>query len=317
MKGLEKEPREIRKLRDRLEKLRSSIYYIDVQTLGDHVVSMILDFLHKVQPKSREGLALALSRVTDIIKAYFPFSFSALFVSDIISVAARLAEREEPREVKDKLQHTLRVLLARSSRSLNELSVNLSRYLDVGSEILVFGYTDVLARIILAASGKVERVHTISYWPLMSGRGFASKLHKAGLASMSWPDSAASQAVSRSDYVIIPVLGVSADNVFVSEAGAYMLSLLAEDDSKELVLIGRTWNFRPSTPRGINSIEVEARHPIHKKMTLRVRVFDIVPLHKANVLITEAGEVTRLEPEEVKGVYASLLKEFTSTLAQG
>jgi translation initiation factor 2B subunit (eIF-2B alpha/beta/delta family) len=314
MRNSEKEPREIRKLRERLEKLRSRIYYIDVQTLGDHVTSTTLDFLHKLRPKNRENLALVLSRISDIIRAYFPFSFPALFVSDIISIAARHAEEREPKEVKERLQYALRLLLTRFSRSLNELSVNISRYLDVGSEVLVFGYTDALARVILVASGKIERVHTISYWPLMSGRGFALKLHRAGVASMSWPDSAASQAVSRSDYVIIPVLGVSADNIFVSEAGAYMLSLLAEDEDKELVLIGRTWNFRPSTPRGISDIEVEAEHPIRKKLTLKVRVFDIVPLHKARVLITEAGEISRLEPEEVKKVYTSLLKEFTSIL---
>jgi len=316
MKGLEKEPREIKKFRKQLEELRSRIYYIDLQTLGDHVASMTLDFLHKLRLERTGSLAPVLSEISDFIRVHFPFSFSALFISDVISVAARLAEREKPEEVKDKLQRTLKSLLDSVSRDLNGISVHLSRYLDAGSEVLVFGYTDALVGIILGASGKIERVHTISYWPLMSGRGLALKLHKAGVNAISWPDSAASQAVSYSDYVIIPILGVSADNVFVSEAGAYMLSLLAEDEDRELVLVGRTWNFRPSAPRGISSIEVETEHPLRKGLTLKVRVFDTVPLHKARVLITEAGEITSFEPEKLRRVYTDLLRKFTTILTQ-
>jgi len=314
MKGGWREPRELRRLRERLDDLRSRIYYIDVQTLGDHITSIVLEFLHKLRIKKKDKLSSILSNISDTVRAYFPFSFSSLFTADIVSMAAKLALEGDPDAVKERLEKALRELIVYSTRSLDELSINLSRLINVGSEVLVFGYTDALAKIILSVSGKIERVHTISYWPLMTGRGFASRLHKAGLNVMAWPDSAASQAIGRVDYVILPVLGVSADNVFVSEAGAYMLSLLAEDEGKELVLIGRTWNFRPSTPRGANNVEIEAEHPLQRGLTLKIRVFDLVPLHKASTIVTEAGINVRIRPERVKEVYASMLKTFTSIL---
>ena len=237
-----------------------------------------------------------------------------LSLTPISTSASSRAGGAGSREALEGARSLLRFLLSYSNSSAKEVAVNLGRAIPFGSEVLLVGFTNSLIPILLANSGKISAVHTISYWPLMSGRGLAVKLRRSGIKATPWPDSNLSQAVSQSDVVVIASLGVSADGVFIAEAGAYAATLLAESEGKYVVLISRSWSFRPSTPEGIEGFVERIPHPLEKKVSIELRLFDITPLSKAGVIVSELGLHKNPSGDEIRDTYAGCMERLLSGL---
>ncbi|MEB2837284.1 MAG: hypothetical protein GSR80_000493 [Desulfurococcales archaeon] len=300
-----------------LDKLSSNLAYKDIHMIEDHLLALLLKRLSKVRARSLDEAASILEYLSRTIRGRFPFSFAALATADALSIyAKRILERGDmtAKETLDGARRLLRFLLTYSNSSTREVAVNLGRAIPFGSEVLLVGFTNSLIPILLAVSGKISGVHTISYWPLMSGRGLAVKLRRAGIKATPWPDSNLSQAVSKSDAVVIAALGVSGEGVFVAEAGAYAASLLAESEGRDVILISRSWSFRPSTPEGVEGFVERIPHPLEKKVSIELRLFDLTPLSKAGLIASELGLHKNPSGDEIRDTYASFMERILSGL---
>ncbi|MEB3816456.1 MAG: hypothetical protein LRS46_00730 [Desulfurococcales archaeon] len=301
----------LNRFEERLRSIREKLISIDVQTLGDHVGMLVLETLKKIKAKDRESLSSSLRMMSSTIREYVPFSFSALLIGDILDITASKLDQNslDPSEALESAEAALKRLLTYSTSSLKKLAINLARHIDTESKVLVLGYTNALFKILSLTSSKIETIYTLSFWPLMSGRGFAVELRSRGLNAIPWPDSAVSQAVSESDYVIISTVGVSAEGVFIAESGSYGATLLASNEGKDVIVLTRAWNFRSSTPDNIGEITSEIPHPLKKNILMKIKVFDIIPLAKARTIVTDLNvlPIDNIDSHTINDYYTKIL----------
>lgn len=294
--------------RSNIENLAERLVYIDLYTIGRHIAALVLESLRKQRTTDQREEASILEEMSSIIRETLSFSPAALFIADILSAASKLGN-EKP--LKTALKALSR-LLDFASHSSNAITVNLSKEIKYGSTITLLGYSDEVLRIILSASGKLTKVNVLSYWPFMSGRRAVLALRRRGVKAIPWPDTAASQIIEESDYVIVASLGISGEGSIVGEPGLYPLLLLASEYAKESIVIAWSWTMRPSTPEGANKI-VKIAHPLDKALELFLPLLDVAPITKADMIVADTGTYRRLTRDIVTDTYEGLLR----TLLEG
>jgi translation initiation factor 2B subunit (eIF-2B alpha/beta/delta family) len=293
-----------------VRELASRLAYIDLHGIGAHTATLILDSLKRLRGSSQEEESRIILDISEFIRETLPYSMQALFISDLLKVIGETSER--PIEA---ARRALTLLLDYHANASNALAVNLSKEIKYGSSITLFGYSESTLKIILAVSGKLSRIHVISYWPLMTGRKVAVALRRRGVNISLWPDSSASQALEESDYLVAASLGVTGDGVIIGEAGMHPLLVLAEYQSRESFVLASAWGFRPSAPKNIGIVE-RMPHPVESDVELTMSILDVAPLTKASTLITESGVYKRPRPEGVVEIYRGLLKSILENVTQ-
>jgi len=151
--------------------------------------------------------------------------------------------------------------------------------------------TNVVKALIYAKNkGKKFSVINTETRPLYQGRKTASELSKSGVGVTTFVDSAMSEAIEKSDLVLLGSDAILKSGV-INKIGSEAIAILAKEYKKPLYIVADSWKFSPK------NIKIEERdfHEVWKQAPKNIKIrnpaFELIPKKYIKGVVSEYGNL--------------------------
>jgi len=296
-----------------LRTYRQRYIYYDPYEVGSYVRKLVAEYVGKKRP---DQLIYILEDLLDV-RRMFPFNGLIASITYVIeSIVDDVVQLRVPKRYMRQAMETLVRLYERADEEFVRRSAHmLSSEILSGSTAAVPTGGLLLEKVLFEVRAKLDGMLVPMGEPLLLGAKFAAKMHKSGINSLYVPDSARGWLVSKSDFTIIPLYGLTLEGHIVTEPGTLPLVRQAWDQEKRVFAVGPRTAFYPVERAG----DLLASSLVDLGGGLRVRAADIVDPDEGPVFLATDREVLRVSKdflvEEAKHVREALEEMAMNVLA--
>jgi len=292
---------------------RERYIYYDPYEVGSYVRKLVAEYIGKRRP---DDLIYVLEELLEV-RRMFPFNgFIASITYVIESIVDDVVQLRVPKRHMRQAMETLVRLYERADEEFVRRSAHMlsSEILSGSTAALPTGGL-LLEKVLFEVRAKLEGMLVPMGEPLLLGAKFAARMHKSGINSLYVPDSARNWLVSKSDFTIIPLYGLTVEGHIVTEPGTLPLVRLAWDQEKRVFAVGPRTAFYPVE----RAADLLASSMVDIGGGLHVRAADLVDPDEGEVFLATDREVLRVSKEflveEAKHVREALEEMAMNVLA--
>jgi len=303
-----------KRLASSLAVYRQKYLYYDPFEVGNYVRRVVAEYVGR---RKREDLIYILEDVIEVRKL-FPFNGLIASITFVVeSIVDNVINLDVPKKHMRKAMETLVRLYERADEEfIRRASHMLSSEIIPGSTLLLPTGGQLLEQVLFEIRARLEGMMVPVGEPLLMGARFAGRIHRHGIPSLYIPDSARGWAVRRSDFVIIPLYGLTTEGHIVTDAGVRPLVRLAWDEERRVYAIGPRTAFYPVE----RASDLERNSFVELKAgRMRVRAADIIDVDEGEVYLATDREVLRAtssflveEAKHVRSVLEQMAMEVIS-----
>ena len=311
------------RLRKIISSIKSALAEEDVIELNIYLITELYKYLMKEKGKSIEDYSRRVIPVIEELEREHPFPMIRLATNVIRGLIHEARERtvtSNVKEFKEMLGISGSIIREYIAKAYSIAALHLASILKSDSSIFIIGYFNLLERLLLSTKIKIRQVNMIRYWPYLWGLELSEKLVHQGFNVKLWYDSSIARAIEDSEYVIIPVWGVSTEGYAVGDAGSQLAVDLAESFGVERIALALTIHLEPGEGlidkiKGV-TLQTKVKLPNKSKAELLYKRFDLIPTGKFDKIVTDIAIFDYIKRDEMISAYMGLINKIINEVKQ-